>query len=70
MLTVGNDRWVLTKVDIGTGRINPHREVMRHPLEDQMFGSSVHISRDGAVIAGTGNRTVSSLFLIEGVTDR
>ena len=40
---------------------------MRDPLEDQMFAPSVRISRDGAVIAGTGSRTVSSLFLIEGV---
>jgi hypothetical protein len=70
MLTVASDRWVLTSVDIRTGSKTPHREVMRHPLEDQMFGSSVRISRDGAVIAGTGNRTVSSLFLVEGVTDR
>jgi hypothetical protein len=40
---------------------------MRDRLENRMFGSSVRISRDGAVIAGTSNRIVSDLFLIEGV---
>jgi hypothetical protein len=67
MLTLGSDRWVVTRVDLKTGSVRPHREVMRDPLEDQMFAPSVRISRDGAVIAGTGSRTVSSLFLIEGV---
>ena len=67
MLTLRGDRWVVTRVDMKTGSMQPHREVMRDPLEDSMFGSSVRISRDGAVIAGTSNRTVSSLFLIEGV---
>jgi hypothetical protein len=66
-LTLLSDRWVVTRVDLKTGSAQPHREVMRDPLEDQMFASAVRISRDGAVIAGTGSRTVSSLFLIEGV---
>jgi hypothetical protein len=67
VLTLASDRWVVTKVDLKTGGVQPHREIMRDPLEDSMFRSSVRISRDGSVIAGTGNRTVSSLFLIEGV---
>ena len=67
IFTVRSDRWEVTRVDLKTGSVEPHREVMRDPLEDPMFASSVRISRDGAVIAGTGNRTVSSLFLIEGV---
>ena len=67
IFTVRSDRWEVTRVDLKTGSVEPHREVMRDPLEDLMFASSVRISRDGAVIAGTGNRTVSSLFLIEGV---
>jgi len=67
MLTLSSDRWVVTRVDLKTGSMQPHREVMRDPLEDTMFGSAVRISRDGAVIAGTSNRTVSSLFLTEGV---
>ena len=67
MLTLRGDRWVVTRVDLATGSTQLHREVMRDPLEDPMFGSSMRISRDGAVIAGTSNRTVSSLFLIEGV---
>jgi eukaryotic-like serine/threonine-protein kinase len=67
ILTLGSDRWVVTRVDLKTGSVQPHREIMRDPLEDQMFASAVRISRDGAVIAGTGSKTVSSLFLIEGV---
>jgi hypothetical protein len=66
-MTVRSDRWVVTRVNLTTGSVQPHREVMRDPLEDQMFESAVRISRDGTVIAATGNRTVSSLFLIEGV---
>ncbi len=67
VLTIGDDRWTTTKVDTKTGATQPHREIMRDRLEDQMFASSVRISRNGAVIAGTGNRTISDLFLIEGV---
>jgi len=67
VLTLRSDRWVVTKVDLKTGSVHPLDEIMRDPLEDSMFGSSVRISRDGTVIAGTSNRTVSSLFLIEGV---
>lgn len=67
VLTIADDRWVFTKVEAATGKVQPHREIMRDRLENRMFGSSVRISRDGAVIAGTSNRIVSDLFLIEGV---
>jgi hypothetical protein len=67
VLTVGPDRWTTTKVDTKSGATQPHREIRRDRLEDQMFASSVRISRTGDVVAGTGNRIVSDLFLIEGV---
>ncbi len=69
LLTVRDDRWVVTRVDVITGRVLPHREIMRDALEDRLFRSSVRISRGGRVIAGTGNRTISDLFLLEGVRD-
>ena len=65
LLTLGSDRWMLTRVGLKNGGVQPHHEVMRDPLDDQMFGSPMRMSRDGAIIAGTGNRTVSSPFLIE-----
>jgi hypothetical protein len=67
LLTVRDDRWVVSRVDGATGRAQPHREVMRDVLEDSLFSQSVRISRGGGVVAGTGNRTISDLFLIEGV---
>jgi eukaryotic-like serine/threonine-protein kinase len=67
LLTVRDDGWGVTRVDVTTGRAQPHREIMRDALEGPMFAQYVRISRDGSVIAGTGNRTVSDLFLIEGV---
>jgi eukaryotic-like serine/threonine-protein kinase len=67
VVTTGDDGWVLTRVDTKTGAAQPHREIRRDRLEDQLFASYVRVSRSGAVIAGTGNRIVSDLFLIEGV---
>jgi hypothetical protein len=67
LLTVADDRWVVTRVDVATGRAQPHREIRRDALEDMMFRPFVRISRAGSVIAGTGNRTISNLFLIEGI---
>ena len=65
VLTVLNDRAVLTTVDVNTGRTLPHAQVMR----DRMAigtGYSVHISRDGRTIVYSDNRILSNLFLIEG----
>jgi hypothetical protein len=67
VLTLGDDRWVFTRVDTKTGRTLPHREVMRDRMEDGMFGWFVRISRDGGTIVGTGHRRVSDLFLIANV---
>ena len=67
LLTVADDRWIVTRVDVATGRLQPHREIRRDALEDTMFRPSVRVSRGGRVIAGTGNRTISNLYLIEGI---
>jgi hypothetical protein len=67
LLTVRDDRWAVTRVDVLSGRVRPYREIMRDALEGTLFRLSVRISRGGGVIAGTGNRTLSDLFLIEGV---
>ena len=67
LVTVRDDRWAVTRVDVLSGRVRPYREIMRDALEGTLFRLSVRISRGGGVIAGTGNRTISDLFLIEGV---
>ena len=67
LMTVRDDRWVVTRVDVASGGTQPHREIMRDALEDNLFRGAVQISRGGSVVAGTGNRTISDLFLIEGV---
>ena len=66
-VTIRDDRWVVARLDPKTGAERSHREILRDRLEDQMFASYVRVSRSGAVIAGTTNRIVSDLFLIEGV---
>jgi len=67
IVTTRGDRWVVTTVDTSSGGVRSHREIMRNPLDDQGFATKVRVSRSGAVIAGTSNRIVSDLFLIEGV---
>jgi hypothetical protein len=46
VLTVRDDRWVLTKVDPKTGSERPHREVLRDRLAGGMFAPSVRTQRD------------------------
>ncbi len=65
VVTLHDDRWVLTNVDVKTGKTVPHAEVMRDRLA-QRPGVDLRISSDGRTIAYSDSRYVSSLFLIEG----
>jgi eukaryotic-like serine/threonine-protein kinase len=66
VLTPEEHRWVLTAVDVKTGRSRPHAEIARDPLAERP-GPNLRISRDGRTIVGSDTRFQSSLFFIEGV---
>jgi Tol biopolymer transport system component len=60
-----DNRWVLARVDINTGRTSPHLELKRDQVGS--FLPWLRISRDGGTIVYTDSRTDSALYLIEGV---
>ena len=63
--TQNDDKWVLSIVDVTTGKALPHTEVIRDRLAQYPPGA-LRISSDGRTVAYSDSRTVSSLFLIEG----
>jgi serine/threonine protein kinase len=63
--TQNDDKWVLTTLDVASGKALPHVEVMRDRLA-QLPAGTLRISSDGRTIAYSDSRTASSLFLIEG----
>jgi eukaryotic-like serine/threonine-protein kinase len=62
--THSDERWVVTRINVNTGRILPHAEINRKAGSLLPF---LRISRDGRTIVYTDTRTDSALFLIEGV---
>jgi serine/threonine protein kinase len=65
VVTLLEDRWVVTRVEVATGSAQAHAEVMRDPLAERP-GMNLRISRDGRMIVFSDTRILSALFLIEG----
>jgi serine/threonine protein kinase len=65
VLTLHDDRWLVTRVDVETGQQTRHLEVLRERLAERP-GPDLRISRDGRTVVYTDGRLSSSLFLIEG----
>jgi hypothetical protein len=65
VLTLHDDRSVVTRVDLETGQHTPHVEIGRDRLAEPP-GPDLRISRDGRTIVYTDGRVSSTLYLIEG----
>jgi hypothetical protein len=66
IITTHHDRTAITRIDIKTGASLPHGEIVPNRPAARL-GPSLRVSRDGHTIVYTDNRTLSALFLIEGV---
>ena len=65
VLTIHDDRLVLTTADVNTGETRPHAEVARDRLAVRS-SPFLSISRDGRTIVYSDTRLQSDLFLVEG----